>query len=324
MTAPRARAEEPGSIALLGGDARVEVVPAHGGRVRSLRLGGREWLLAAAVDEAPGAKASPWAGAGWDECAPAAGAGTVPDWVKGVGGRAVPAGGEARTQVPEIALRTAPEGHLLSCTWRGDRLPWTLVRTILVRPDGSVEVRYEAHATGSHRLPFLWSALLLLPMSATTRLRLPEAARMRVESVDGAQRREADDAAASQWPRLELDGRARDLSQPWQLPRAACVRAWLDLAGTRATVGLEQDGARLQLTAGGDGVPHCGLVLDRGGIRDGRRRGLLGSALPPAIALLPSLGAPARYEEALGDWQAITWLVPGEPRRWSITFRPGG
>jgi hypothetical protein len=27
--------------------------------------------------------------------------------------------------------------------------------------------------------------------------------------------------------------------------------------------------------------------------------------------------------DALGDWQSATWLVPGEPRRWTVTIRAG-
>lgn len=321
MTAVRARAGAPGYVALEGGAARVEVVPAQGGRIRSLRLGGREWLLAGAPTDAPAADRSPLGGSGWDECAPAAGAGTVPEWVKGHGGRPVPAGGEARLQAPAVELRTLPEGHSLTCTWRGDRLPWTLVRTLLVRPDGVVEARYEATNTGAQRLPFLWSALLLLPLDARTHITFPEAARLRVQSVTGAPGAEPGTGGALQWPRLAIDGRARDLSQPWQLPRGVCVTGWVDLAGARATVQVRQGDATLAIASDGDGVPHCGIVADRAGTRDGAPRGLLSRRLPPALALRPSLGAPDTLAEALGDWQAVTWLAPGEPRRWTLTFR---
>lgn len=321
MTAARAGATAPGYVALEGGQARVEVVPAQGGRVRALRLGGREWLLAGAPTDAPDAAHPPLGGFGWDECAPAAGAGAMPEWVKGHGGRTVPAGGEARLQVPQVELRTRPEGHALTCTWRGDRLPWTLVRTLLVRPDGVVEARYEATNTGAQRLPFLWSALLLLPLDARTRVSFPEAARLRVQAVTGAKGAAQGTGGALQWPRVAIDGRARDLSRPWQLPRGTCVTGWVDLAGARATVQVQQDGATLTIGTDGDGVPQCGIVADRAGTRDGATRGLLSRRLPPALALRPSLGAPDTLAEALGDWQAVTWLAPGEPRRWTLTLR---
>lgn len=321
MTAPLARGASPGFVALEGGGARIEVVPTHGGRVRSLRLGGREWLLLGGDAAVPRAGDSPFAGAGWDECAPAAGAGTMPEWVKGVGGRPVPAGGETRLQQPEIALRTGTDGHRLTCTWRGERLPWTLSRALLVRPDGVVEARYEASVTGDHRLPFLWSALLLLPLGPRTRLRLPETPRLRLETVTGAEVGGGGLSGTHQWPRLPLDAKPRDLAHPWQLPRKACLNGWVELAGGRATIQVQQDDQVLSISTDGDGVPQLGLVLDRGGTRDGLRRGLLSRGLPPAIALRPSLGAPDRLTEALGDWQSITWLSPGEPRRWTMTFK---
>lgn len=298
----------PGFIALEGGDARVEVVPTHGGRIRSLQLFGREWLLQARDGAGPRQGQSALAGAGWDECAPAAGGGTVPEWVKGVGGRPVPLGGEARMQEPAVALQTGPEGHRLTCTWRGERLPWTLTRTLLVRPDGVVEARYEALASGPHRLPFLWSANLLMPLDATTRVRLPEAGRFRVATVVGAKSGGGITEGDGKWPRLLLDGRSRDLSTPWSVPRKTVLAGWLDLGGARGMIQVVQDEARMTISCDGAGVPQCGLVIDR---------------TRPMIAIRPSLGAPDRYTEALGDWQCITWLVPGETRRWTLTLRAG-
>ncbi|HRQ78577.1 MAG TPA: hypothetical protein PLY94_08245, partial [Gemmatimonadaceae bacterium] len=104
-------AAEPGFVALEGGDSRIEVVPTLGGRVRSLDLFDHEWLLPTSAHTLPKLNQAPMAAAGWDECAPSAGGGQVPEWVKGVGGRALPVGGEARGQVPVdrplAALNTA-------------------------------------------------------------------------------------------------------------------------------------------------------------------------------------------------------------------------
>lgn len=315
----------PGFISLEAGGSRVEVVPAHGGRIRSLWLGGREWLLRDPADPGPGpagAGRSALAGAGWDECAPAAGSGTVPEWVKGSGGRPVPAGGEARSQTPEVALTTGAEGHLLTCTWRGERLPWKLTRALLVRPDGAIEARYEAFASGKHRLPFLWSANLLMPLGSGTRLRFPEAARFRVSSVSAEGAGTGAAVGEGKWPRFVLDGRPRDLGQPWTVPRHVTLSGWLDLASPRTQLQVTQDDARLTITADGAGVPNLGVVIDRGGHVRGDR-GMFGGRARPMIAIRPSLGAPDRFAEALGDWQSITWLVPGEARRWTLTLRAG-
>ena len=311
----------PGFVALEGGDARVEVVPTHGGRIRSLRLRGREWLAQSPEGSGPRAGESVLAGAGWDECAPAAGGGTIPEWVKGVGGRPIPIGGEARLQEPEVSLHTDAEGHRVVCTWRGERLPWKLARSVLVKPDGVVEARYEASVRGSDRLPFLWSANLLMPLGATTRIRLPEAGRFRVASVTGVKSSGGMADGDGKWPRLMIDGRARDLSTPWLVPRKTLLAGWLDLGGARGMIQVTQDDARLTISSDGEGVPHCGVAIDRGGTAGGGSRSPFARRGRPMIAIRPSLGAPDRYTEALGDWQALTWLVPGEPRRWTLTLR---
>jgi hypothetical protein len=313
----------PGYVALEGGDARVEVVPTHGGRIRSLRLHGHEWLAQSSDASGPRQGESVLAGAGWDECAPAAGGGTIPEWVKGVGGRPVPLGGEARLQEPDIALHTDAEGNRLTCTWRGERMPWKLSRTIVVRPDGAVEARYEASAGGNDRIPFLWSANLMMPLGEGTRIRLPEAGRFRVASVTGVKSAGGMTETDGKWPRLMLDGRARDLSTPYLVPRKTLLAGWLDWGGARGMINVSQGEARLSIGCDGAGVPHCGVVIDRGGTAAGTSRSPFARRRPPMLAIRPSLGAPDRYTEALGDWQAITWLVPGETRRWTLTLRAG-
>ncbi len=300
------------------------MVPQQGGRVRSLRIGGREWLLPTNAETTPRTGALPIEGAGWDECAPAAAGGSVPDWVKGVGGRPIPPGGEARTQAPAVAVRTTDDGHAVECTWRGERLPWELHRTLLIRADGAVEARYEALTTGTHRLPFLWSAHLVLPLTASTRLRLPDAARLRVAALSGAVAADAAGSEAAKWPRLTLDGKVRDLASPWSVPRRTLLQGWVDLSHGRTSIEVAEGDAHLAIATDGAGVPYCGIAIDRGGTRREKapRRFSRGSA--PALVIAPSLGAPDRLAEALGEWQSVTWLVPGEPRRWTLTLRAAG
>ncbi|MEX2181506.1 MAG: hypothetical protein WD771_05650 [Gemmatimonadaceae bacterium] len=320
----RPASETHGFIALEGGDSRIEVVPSLGGRVRSLHLFGREWLLEGDAASHPRAGRSPLAAAGWDECAPSLGGGAMPDWVKGVGGRALTIGGEARLQVPETRLHTEPDGHHLTCIWRGERMPWVLSRTLLVRPDGAVEARYEALTTGPDRLPFLWSAQLLFALTARTRLRLPDGGRLRIASLAGATMEGEVMEGEGTWPRLRLDGKSRDLSTPWAVPRRTQLNAWLDLPSARSVIQLWQDDARLTLSTDGAGVPYCGVMIDRSGAQRTRERTLaFRRAAVPTLALTPSLGAPDRYSEALGAWQSMTWLVPGEPRRWTMAIRAG-
>lgn len=316
---PAARAN-PGFIALEGGDSRVEMVPEHGGHVRSLHSFGREWLFCG-DDLAPKAGRAPQKGTGWDECAPSAGGGTMPDWVKGVGGLSLTVGGIARTQRPETTLVTDAEGHKVTCRWSGTQMPWTLERTVLVRPDGAVEARYEARNTGKERLPFLWSAWLTFPLSSRTRVKLPDGARLRVSALSGATVREGREVIA-QWPRLMLDQRTRDLTTPWSVPAKTQLSAWVDLGQGRAVIQLIEDDERLTISCAGDGIPMCGVIVDRDGSQHTPRRRLLRPAKrTPTLSLVPALGAPERFSDALGNWQSITWLQPNEPRRWSMTIR---
>lgn len=302
----------------------MEVVPAEGGRIRSLHMFGREWLSGGS--ERPAREAPLMGGAGWEECAPAAAEGSLPDWVKGLGGRANPAGGEARAQRPETTVATEDGAHRVACTWRGQRLPWSLTRTVLVRRDGAVEVRYEARATGTDKLPFPWSAHLLMPLASDTRLVMPDDARLRVASVKGTEIAwPAGKSEVSAWPHLTLGGQARDLGNPWNMPRGSTVTAWLDLGAGRSTLQVWQGDERLTITCDGAGVPYCGVTIDRAGAETAGRRGAFGRTAKgaPAIALRPSLGAPDRFADALGEWKSMTWLAPGEPRRWTMTFRGG-
>ena len=233
--------EGPGFIALEGGDARVELVPTHGGLVRSLECFGTEWMLAG-DDVAPKAGTHPWKLTGWVECAPSAGGGTVPEWVKGVGGTVLPAGGTARTQVPVTTLTTDHEGHKCTMRWTGERMPWQLERTILVRPDGAVEARYEAITTGRERMPFLWSAWMTFPLRSSTRLKVSDAGRLRVASLHGATAGESREAALK-WPRLTLDKRLRDLQAPHSVPSKTTLAAWVDLATQRNVIQVQDDDA---------------------------------------------------------------------------------
>ncbi|MBX3173822.1 MAG: hypothetical protein KF709_05385 [Gemmatimonadaceae bacterium] len=315
---------EPGYIALEGGDSRVEVVPTDGVLVRSLHLFGREWLLQPSVARAA-ARAQgvhPTSDFGWIECAPVAGGGTVPSWVKGIGGQQFKPGGELRSRMPELALATDDEGHKLTSTWLGARAPWMLSRTLLVRPDGAVEARYEARATGRDRLPFLWSLWLSLPLTSDTRLRLPDTARMRVSQAEGCAIPSERADRPTRWPQLTVDEKARDLSVPASLPRSARLQAWVATSSARSQFQVIEDDSRLSIATDGAGVPFVGVHVDRPGLGRARRGGLRRRGVP-ALTLAFSLGAPDTYAQALGDWQSITWLVPGEPRRWTITIRGG-
>ncbi|MFZ9881386.1 MAG: hypothetical protein ACO3QC_08295, partial [Phycisphaerales bacterium] len=81
----------------------------------------------------------------------------------------------------------------------------------------------------------------------------------------------------------------------------------------------EQGGRTLTLHADGEPVSHCGLLLDRAGARTGTKRRFLSRGAEPALAVMPSLGAMTDGADTT-DPRSTCWLVPGEPRKWTLTL----
>ena len=95
-TAPPApRVEDFGFAELRGGGSRVVIVPALGGKIAQLELGGRQWPWASDVmpyavpdENAPYAESGDTGG--YDDCFPTVAPCKVPTWVKGLGGIELP------------------------------------------------------------------------------------------------------------------------------------------------------------------------------------------------------------------------------------------
>ena len=105
-----------GTVELQGGDARVVLIPALGGKIAELWLGARQWLWKnpQLPFRLPDAKASYVLSAdsgGWDECFPTVGACTLPSLVRGAGGRELPDHGELWSQQPALTLTTGDDGQ---------------------------------------------------------------------------------------------------------------------------------------------------------------------------------------------------------------------
>ena len=97
------------TVTLGAADARVEIVPALGGKIASLRLGGREWLWTsdvlprvaptealAADDSASYVRVADTGG--YDECLPTVGAARIPSDATSYAGLALPDHGELWSQ----------------------------------------------------------------------------------------------------------------------------------------------------------------------------------------------------------------------------------
>jgi hypothetical protein len=313
-TAPRV--EDFGFVELQGGGSRVTIVPALGGKIANLELGGRQWLWTSDVTPytVPDENASYAETAdtgGYDECFPTVAACKVPTWVRGFGGSELPDHGELWSQMPTIDVRTSPDGQTATTTWMGRRMPYRLTRVVRVRPNGEVECEYEATNTGTDRMPFIWGGQAMLPLTSQTRLDLPLATRMHVY----AQQEIALGVGATdlRWPMARSQGKLLDLSHPSAVAKRYACKVFLEMREGRAAV--IEDGVRLQLSFQVDEVPAIGLWINRGAWTPFKR-----GKPYQNLGLFPCIGAPDTLEESLGAWKSAQWLDAGKPRRWTLRW----
>ena len=314
---PPPRLEDFGFAELRGGGSRVLVVPALGGKIAQLEMGGRQWLWASDVtpyglpDENAAYDETADTG-GYDECFPTVRACKVPTWVRTFGGATLPDRGELWSQTPAIDVRTSPEGQTATTKWMGRRMPYRFTREVRVTPAGDVVCDYEVASTGTDRVPFIWSPHLVLPLTSTTRIDLPQATRMHVY----AQHDIALGVGATdlRWPMVRSAGKLLDMSNPWMVAKRYACKLFLEMREGRAAV--IQDGVRLEVSFSVEDVPHVGVWINRGGWTPFKRGKPYSN-----IAIAPCIGSPDTLEEALGAWKSAAWLEPGAPRRWSLTWR---
>jgi len=314
---PAPRLDDFGFAELRGGGSRVLIVPALGGKIAHLELAGRQWLWASEVtpyglpDENASYDETGDTG-GYDECFPTVRACKVPTWVRAFGGVPLPDHGEVWSQVPSIDVRTSPDGQTATTTWMGRRMPYRLTRVVRVTPTGDVECEYEATNTGTDRVPFLWSAHPVFPLTSTTRLDLPAATRMHVytqhEIALGV------GATDLRWPMIRSAGKLLDMSNPWTVAKRYACKLFLEMREGRAAI--VQDGLRLEVTFRVDDVPNFGLWINRGGWTPFKRGKPYSN-----FTFAPCIGAPDTLEEALSAWKSAHWLDAGKSTRWSLRWR---
>ncbi|MGZ8377746.1 MAG: hypothetical protein ACXWZS_14755 [Gemmatirosa sp.] len=319
-------------VRLAAHDTEVAIIPALGGKIASLRLGGREWLWTSDV--------LPWAApderlaaddaasyveladtGGYDECLPTVGACRLPPDVEGVGGLALPDHGELWSQYAPTERVDGTGEPALVTRWRGRRMAYTFSRAVAIEADGAVRMRYTLESRATTPLPFLWSSHPLLPLMPDTRLELPIAARVRVWAQHGVDL--GGERAEHRWPVLRVRDRGtvreRDFTRPARDAAPYACKLFLDLprpAGGLVRLAVEQDDARLEVEVDTREVPHLGLWLNHGGWSPFAER-----AGYRNLAFEPCIGAPDPLDAALGAWGGAAWLAPGETRQWTLRWR---
>jgi hypothetical protein len=319
------------TIPLTAGGSHVEIVPALGGKISQLVVGGREWLWtsdriprteptgAHAVDDDVSYVREADTG-GWDECLPTVGACRLPPDVERFGGLALPDHGELWPQ-RALTSRVHERGAAAAAItrWTGRRMPYVLVRTVRVEHDGAVQLHYALSNEGDVALPYLWSSHPLLPLTPDTRLELPIASRVRVWAQHGIDL--GGELAEHRWPMLRVQGREVDFTHPAMVPGAWACKLFLDLPQPEARplrIAVEQDRRRLVFELDTHDVPTLGLWLNHGGWTP------FEDAAPYVnFAFEPCIGAPDPLDAALGAWRSAQWLGARETRRWGMTIRAG-
>lgn len=305
-------------VELRGGDSHVLLVPQLGGKIAELSLGGRQWLWHSSVTpfgvgQGGGSYVETADSGGFDECVPTVGACRVPGWVRSFGGVELPDHGELWAQEPIVEVLTSPEGQTVRCRWEGIRLPYRFQRDVRIDPKGIVHFQYRITNTGDEKLPFLWSAHPLFPLTDDTKLVLAEGARLRVFARHDIELGEV--RSEHRWPHVRGSGKAFDFTEPAAVARRYACKLFLDV--TEGAVALREREHELRFSWSPEEIPHVGIWLNKRGWTPFRDE-------EPYLnlAIEPTLGAPDTLIDALGDWKSCPWLDVGDTRQWS--FRLGG
>lgn len=303
----------------LGNDGtRVTLYPELGGKFGELEMVDRSWLWTS--DRLPLRRPIPGSSyvstadsGGWDECFPTLIPCVLPEEAGAFAGEELPDHGELWSEHCRIDVEPAVR-DVVRCTWIARRLPALFERTARILDDGTLSLDYVVKSEAHAPLPFLWSSHPLFPLTAGTRLVLPEGAPVRVGIAIGV----AVDDRMQQWPRLRLrDGSVLDASNPGARSGSWAIELFVETGddGHDRHASLIEDDAELRF--GWRGTTHFGLWLNHGGW----------TPLPHAPAYMnlrfgPCIGASDSLAEALaethGAARSAAWLDVGERRAWSL------
>jgi galactose mutarotase-like enzyme len=295
----------------------VDVLPALGGKIASIRKNGIELLQQPLLPYAPRTLETAFEdsdASGFDECLPSVSAceiDTPPGKV------AIPDHGEFWRLPCEVQSQTQQEVHLSAS---GTILPLRFERNVRIESDSpqarsdTLRIDYKVENTGQTELHYGWSAHPLFAVDPGDRILLPDS--VREVTVEGSARnRLGSKGTVHSWPNTKLGcGEMAELDRAGNVSddigdkiyTAAPPEGWCAIArsGTDARVGL-----RVQVEFDPALSPFLGLWLCYGGWPEGRAKRQCCVALEPCTAPEDSLAA------AIADGWART-LVPGQCDLW--------
>ncbi|MGC2161889.1 MAG: hypothetical protein WA634_08280 [Silvibacterium sp.] len=297
-------------LEMKAGTLTLEILPALGGKISSLRRDGVELLQAPLRPYAlrtPGMQFEESDASGIDECLPSVAACAI---AGETGAVQIPDHGEFWRLPCEVERRGTCEVKL-SAT--GSVLPLRLERTLKLEGE-TLRIDYRLENVGEGEAPYVWSAHPLFCVDAGDAILLP--ASVRQVTVEGsAHARLGAKGSVCNWPAAELSGggkvdlsRAGDRSDDTgdKLYAAAPVEGW-------AAIERRQAGLRVQVGFDPARSPYLGLWLCYGGWperQEGREQ---------CVALEPCTAPGDSLAEALEKGRAKV-LAPGQSAFWWMTI----
>jgi hypothetical protein len=298
-------------------DLEITVIPSLGGKISSIRWGGRE-LLARNPYKAlqPARYAAPYAdydASGFDECLPTIGPCRYPEhpW-RGV---ELPDHGEFWS-LPWTCQEESGGLHLKA---HGVRIPYVFEKWIRIERPGVVDLHYSLRNETPFDIRYLWSSHPLLAPQPGMRICLPEDVKVRVDwSKDGRLGELLDEHA---WPET-VDSRGNPVDLSLILPEQA------RLVDKLYTTRLSQGWCALYEPVGGAytaflfsprEIPYVGLSINLGGWpvdETGEKPGYYN------LGLEPCNGYPDRLDIAIQKGDCPT-LKAGTSHEWDLQLRVG-
>jgi galactose mutarotase-like enzyme len=305
------------NVLMQAGACSVNLVPAFGGKIASIRVAGNELLQAPLAPMEPRTRTMPFdAGdaSGWDECLPSVAACTV--------------------DVAGTPAHVPDHGDLWRVAWQADRhssgagatfrakcfsLPLLLERTVSLKATGTqswdLSLTYKVTNTGDAPVPWSWAAHPLFAVDPGDRIVLPDSIHtLRVEGSGGG--RLGKSVNLVKWPIANLAaGGQTDLrvAQPPESEIGDKLFAG-PLSAQENWCALERPsvGVRIRFRFDPACTPYLGLWICYGGWPD--RPGIKQNC----VALEPST-APVDSLAQTGPWSRT--LRPGETYSWPMNVQ---
>ena len=306
------------NVLIQAGACSLTILPHFGGKIASLRIHDRELLQAPLVPYAPRTQTMRFDEAdasGWDECLPSVAACTVET---PSGPASIPDHGDLWRVVWQ-PVQSRPN----SATLRGTcvSLPLALERTLALAKMAAgwrLSLDYKVTNTGSHSVPWSWSAHPLFSVAPGDRIMLPDSVReLRLEGSGGNRLGQAGDRVA--WPIATLSNGDQTNLAIAQSPSSAIGDKLFTgpLSPSESWAQLERPSAGLRIKVSFDpaATPYLGLWICYGGwpSRPGLKQMCI--AIEPSTAPVDSLAQTGPWSRSLAPGQSYEWpmIVELEP-----------